>query len=634
MLVVFHAWRAVALLGSWSDVTSDTPLLLGDYGHYFYYAHVGTRALREQGTLWGYDPYFMAGYPKTLVFPTSSVYYELAVALVPSEWAWPAFKLSVYLAAVAGLPLLYLTGWLFRLSPRAKCLGVFLGLFAWWGGQAQEFVIVGLACYWMSLVLAAVGLGCLYRMTIQPRWYWVLASALAASASAWSHPLGLVVLTLAAAPFYLMRVGRLTVGQHAAWWSVAVLIAVAIAPLVLPALPFLSSTTATDVFYVDSNVHARLWALIALDRPIQWLLLVVGALGLYARRDDRAFARLVGTGVAVLFLISYLGSSVPLVAALQPVRYQAAVYWLLCIPAAVGFEAAYRWLQSTARSARESDRSSRTVLAPGIVAAVLALLVARLAAPSAMAIWHLPPPMVRPIPEGSANVLRILQEETSAAGRVLFEDITSKDRQNIRFQDPNRLPGGKRIGPRIMPLVHVRTGRECIGGPYYPGYLKHNFVRFGNATLCNRPMLPGRPNFLTDRLFGRYLDLYNILWVVAWSPVAQEYLDRSPHVERLQTTLPTGPYALYRTRRKGSFFEVGDGTVEAGWNRIVVRNAQPASDGTIVIRYHWLPTLRAESPVTMSPVRLDDDPVPFIRLHLRNSRPEEVRLINRPSLLW
>jgi hypothetical protein len=264
----------------------------------------------------------MAGYPKTIVFPTSSLYYELAVAAVPQGWAWPAFKLSIYIAAIVGLPLLYLTGWLFRAGPMAQTLAVAFGLFLWWGGQPQEFLVVGLASYWISVVLAVVGIGCLYRMAQRSSAGWVAASVLVATLTAWSHPLGLVVLTLAAVPFYLLRARQLTVREHAAWWATAAIIGLAILPLVLPALPFLGSTNHTGIFYVDPNVLGRLLALVTFDRPISWLLLVLGASGLIVRRSDRPFAGTLASGALILFLIAYAGSAVPFVSRLQPVRYE------------------------------------------------------------------------------------------------------------------------------------------------------------------------------------------------------------------------------------------------------------------------------------------------------------------------
>ena len=43
-----------------------------------------------------------------------------------------------------------------------------------------------------------------------------------------------------------------------------------------------------------------------------------------------------------------------------------------------------------------------------------------------------------------------------------------------------------------------------------------------------------------------------------------------------------------------------------------VRGAPDDLDGLVVLRYHFVPCLRSDPPARLVPVRLADDPVPFV----------------------
>ena len=75
----------------------------------------------------------------------------------------------------------------------------------------------------------------------------------------------------------------------------------------------------------------------------------------------------------------------------------------------------------------------------------------------------------------------------------------------------------------------------------------------------------------------------------------------------------------------------GSAEVEAGPNRLVVRNAvaDPKGDGRVILRYHAVPYLRADPPVEIEPVLQQDDPVPFISLK-PNPGPVTIEMVLPP----
>ena len=64
---------------------------------------------------------------------------------------------------------------------------------------------------------------------------------------------------------------------------------------------------------------------------------------------------------------------------------------------------------------------------------------------------------------------------------------------------------------------------------------------------------------------------------------------------------------------EGDFIE-GGGRVEASPGRIRVSDLSPGLDGSVLLRYHSVPYLKASPSVALEAEKREDDPVPFIRL--------------------
>ena len=58
----------------------------------------------------------------------------------------------------------------------------------------------------------------------------------------------------------------------------------------------------------------------------------------------------------------------------------------------------------------------------------------------------------------------------------------------------------------------------------------------------------------------------------------------------------------------------GTAEVRAEPGRLHVRAPAGELDGRVILRYHFAPFLQARPPARLEPVRLEDDPVPFIGL--------------------
>ena len=67
-------------MGGYAGLTNGWPLYRDDHPLYFHSALVTRSFLAQSWTTAGYDPNFMAGYAKSVVFPASSTLPELVVA--------------------------------------------------------------------------------------------------------------------------------------------------------------------------------------------------------------------------------------------------------------------------------------------------------------------------------------------------------------------------------------------------------------------------------------------------------------------------------------------------------------------------------------------------------------------------
>lgn len=109
--------------------------------------------------------------------------------------------------------------------------------------------------------------------------------------------------------------------------------------------------------------------------------------------------------------------------------------------------------------------------------------------------------------------------------------------------------------------------------------------------------------------FYEYLDLYNVGWILAHSEGLKRYLDGIPTVSLVSSM---DPLSLYRVDIDHSFFMQGEGKVTArAVNRI---DLEELKGEVIVLKYHYVPGIRAEPDVRIDGVRLLDDPEPFIRI--------------------
>jgi hypothetical protein len=110
-----------------------------------------------------------------------------------------------------------------------------------------------------------------------------------------------------------------------------------------------------------------------------------------------------------------------------------------------------------------------------------------------------------------------------------------------------------------------------------------------------------------------YLERYNVSHVVMTYPYVAEVERRTDLLE--SAGIQGGVHRVYKVRKRGSYFLNGGGEVQAGLNRITVRDARPAP-GTqaLTLRFHFMDELRCSPGCRVERAEVAGDTAGFVRV--------------------
>lgn len=576
------------------------PIAFDDYALQYYYGQLGARLLRETGVTWGYDPNFMAGYPKNPLYYPSSKLYELSLfgqSLVGRRDTARAFNLTVF-ALVASLPLLAFAAARIWRMPPFECIGVVAmstvpHTLVPMAGFYSIMEAAGMIPYVFAASLSLVVVALFDRWLSTGGRATATALLLTAPLLFASHPTAAVLCVVPVACLYTARFRRTGRAGHTVAWGSVVAI-VGLNSIWWTGLLLYAGHADVGDFYTEggkdhfapgggwrapfeSSVPAP--ALLTLVPPL------FGVVGLYSwwREGRRDRLLVFGPQILFLFVVSFYGVHLGL-SAIGPARITLALGLYLFFPAAHGLSVL---IAAAVRIARRHLRPPLRVAAGAVVAVGVAGLASQLQATRP---YSLPDLETRErTTDLGRGLLRWLSLHTHDGARLLHEET---DRLSHRYY-------GSHL-PALIPLV---AGVPLANGPAPHALVKSNHLRFIAGTFLGHPIARvSRPEV------ARHLALYNVGWVLCWSPASVRYFERHPRTERIARY---DKFTLFEVAGTPSWFVRGTGQVRAAPNRIELTDVV-ADEGVAVLKYHWLATLRSDPPRELRPVSLLDVPVPFV----------------------
>ena len=593
------AWPFVATFGVqlWlvavtfpvSEIWSEVPLFYIDAAYHWYNMKLAAN-LALAGNAVGYDPFFNAGHINGVHYYLSGRFPALLAALLsPGIDEIRLYKIYVFACATLAPLAITAAARALRFTVGEVWIASVLGIFMWWVSYFHWYYTAGMVAYVAGCYLAVLFVALIIQYLEEggSRWILVALGLLGAFGFFW-HPLFPVPVAVAVSAYVAINIRRLNPNR-----LLAVLFVIPALSL-LPNLTWLYPTYRYYEGYVGSTVQT------IIDPNLLWQevlgtlhgnahgskvypLLLLAAVWAFARQAGRRISLALLCAAVAIELLAYLGASLPAVAKIQPNRFAPAGYLLLCIPAARGLSGLFHsW----------RDRGSwvrRTLIGANLTAALLvgSVLVWELAREVTQGVhgrYGAPPPQVRPLGESSIWVMDWLAHRTSPDARVLFENSFA------RVHDQAHLAG----------YYAFQAKREFIGGPYP----QMHFASSWDGWAFGKPLAE-----ISAERMAEYLELFNIGWIVVHSDAAKRYFDALPGV---RADAEHGKLKAYVVDREHSYFVVGTGRVqERGHNHVLFTDIRGRE---IVLKYHFVPGLRADPAVEIGSVQMLDDPQPFVRI--------------------
>ncbi len=597
-----HAIGLALLFFPVSGLFDHQPLIDQDWGLHFHHLRSLEAFWRQDRALWGYNPFFMAGYPSNTIQDLSIKFFEgialglSTFVLSPVQW----FKMTAFLAMASVPWILYLAACNFffdrEVKNSASVAASLLGTIYWWNSLPREMFFYGMIGFPAASYISLLCVSLFYRMVLEAR---SSASTYLAglALSAILLPLHVQSVVIVLPPVLALLLIRWREMSGRAWAAIVAAAALSLAvnwPWLAGAVNHLGddiSSALTEqlqlfassdplLFLKDFLASKNYWSFrpSPLEKGFRLALLVLGAGEIYKliRSDRRALGLTLASASSALFFVAYFGSLVPSVKAWQPLRFKVPLDLFLAIGAALGVG---QWLRAR--------KASPSWITPAAVACGLLSFALNLVATESTGRLLL---RSRFIPELRA-IIDWIHRETPADARLLFEE--SGDESGFAYD---------RV--YLSSFLPYWTGRQLIGGPINLYNDRHHFAEFHSGKMFKKD-----PQAISDQELRNYLSLYNIGAVVAFHPAALKRLQSIPGLVALDERV--GPIHLMKVNQPLGWFIRGEGKVKAALNRLELSDLR---GDEVILKYHWVEGLTASPATQIEPVMIADDPIPFIKL--------------------
>jgi len=212
------------------------------------------------------------------------------------------------------------------------------------------------------------------------------------------------------------------------------------------------------------------------------------------------------------------------------------------------------------------------------------------------------------VPNRNWRGLRVGMSQTNAEGMLAMlgppREAEPPTDARVLFEESGDETGFVYDGMYLSSFVPHLTGRQLIGGPINLYNDRHHFAEFHSGRMFQKDL-----KTLSDDEIKNYFRLYNIGAVVAFHPASIERLLSVPGLISVERRI--GPVQLMKVNQPLSWFMQGDGKIKAGFNRLELSGL---AGREVILKYHWIDGLIASPAARIEPVKMADDPIPFIKI--------------------
>jgi hypothetical protein len=582
-LCAFQIFFTLSAFASLKDILGPGPILNVDWCSQYYWSHAARSFYHISGRIWGYDPYYMAGYPLDFVF-NSSLPVQITSLALNSLSIGVAIKIF-YLASFTLVPIfLYLSLKNFGLNPVSATATAALGTVYFWLAEDALFGQWGMLSGSFILNFFLFPLSLLYRWLKHGSKQAFISLFLALPIAVLIHKTALILILISSLLLLVAFRHKLNTRFVIALTALVIWTLLVNAFWLIPLIHFFPlkiedpSTTFfqnTDPFrFIKDLVPFQAYYAIPLCRLFLVGSALSGAISLWRNKENRPEFRFFVMVISAFFLLTYFGSFAPALRHIQPYRYVTALYFLILPLSGLGLARAYQGRRASA------------------ALAFIAVLAALMIMPS----WRYFPsvsPLSTSLPQEVSELLHWLEQNTDRKARIMIEDNNVWEGASLPY-GPTRFPG---ILPALLP-------RECVGGPLPNAFIKHHHVGFHDGRFLDREIEKSSEDWLIDRV-----RLYNIKWAVCWSDASKSKLRGIADLVSERANF--NDIAVFEFAHEPDFFLKGRGTAEADYDRIRLSDLCP-EEGEIIIKYHYDEGFKAEPEVELFRADVPDDPIGFI----------------------
>lgn len=605
-LVVGNAWVCRRHCASEASLRNNQPFLTDD--HPLHYANaLSTRTyLRESATNAGYDPFFMAGYAKSSIWPTNALL-ELVMLATPTVDSPIVFKTFVW-SSSAAIPLAIIyAGIRLGASMGVVCTAIVIWLMQFWAGvpfYTYQYIQFGMCAFVWSVALTLAAGAAFDRWRRCGTLPSTIELGIVAGVALMAHP---TVAVLLGAPCVvaIALVRNRPRGLLFRQASIAASIVVAMNYWwIVPLVTLHGSFAGAPGFFKNPNVLERLADLFRPDQSVPLLIgpPVMGVALFLAAMNRMRLGIVVPLTIAWIFLLAFPAGLFERLSFLQVGRNTIHLSAWICLPAA--------WFLSIVWKSWKGFPRAAVLLVVG---------------------WCAACGVVDPfdhVVNVTTHEIHMTSAEMFAKHRVILDEIRRESADSRRvlfelFEDRiSEMAGASNPygSVRLSPLIPFETGLEVIGGPYWATHYRTNF------TNCGEGYFVGGKRW-ERRLAEEYFQIYAIDVAVLWSRPALGFAETNPDLLELAKDLHG--VKVYRVRRRKAPWEEAGLKIAATYNKIDVTNPREAK-GTFVLPYHATRGWTASPSCKFVSMMQAEDPVPFLTLV---DPPEKVTLRFSPWTL-